>query len=76
MLTIQQSGREPRQVILESIYASITDPLLVMDRELMIVDANDHLIRRLGKPHCDVIGKPWSEIFPHLGEMGRGAPIK
>ena len=76
MLTIQQSGREPRQVILESIYASITDPLLVMDRELMIVDANDHLIRRLGKPHCDVIGKPWSEIFPHLGEMGRGQDLQ
>ena len=63
--------RDARRVILESLYASITDSLLVLDSDLGIVDANEQLLKRLGKSHAEVIGQPWAAVFPHLADMGR-----
>lgn len=63
--------RDARRVILESLYASITDSLLVLDSDLVIVDANEPLLKRLGKTHDEAIGHPWAVQFPHLVDMGR-----
>lgn len=60
-----------RLAILESIFGSITDFLLVMDSRLVVVDANQALLARLGRSRDQVVGLAWSELFPHLAGMGR-----
>lgn len=61
----------PRLAILEAIFGSITDALLVMDSDLRVVDANQALLARLGRTRAQVLGRAWADLFPHLAGMGR-----
>ncbi|BDI30065.1 hypothetical protein CCAX7_21160 [Capsulimonas corticalis] len=56
---------------LEAIYSSITDSLLVLDRDLRVVEANDPLLRRLGRTRTEVVGFSWRSAFPELADIGR-----
>ena len=56
---------------LEAIYESITDSLLVLDRDLRVVEANDALLARLGRGRPEVVGRPWRHVFPELADIGR-----
>ena len=60
-----------REGTLEAIFASIADSLLVLDQQLMVVEANSHLLGTLGKTREDVVGRSWFEVFPHLADTGR-----
>ncbi len=60
-----------RLAILESIFGSITDALLVMDNNLCVVDANQAWLARLGRSRDQVLGMAWADLFPHLAHMGR-----
>ena len=60
-----------REATLEAVFASITDSLLVLDRDLIVVEANAHLLGTLGKTREEITGRPWLEVFPHLADTGR-----
>ena len=64
------------RAILESVFASIADSLLVLDTELCVVDANAQVLRQLGRPKSDVVGRAWEQLFPHLAETGRVADLR
>ncbi|MBV9850006.1 MAG: diguanylate cyclase [Armatimonadetes bacterium] len=64
------------RAILESVFASIADSLLVLDTELRVADANDQVLRQLGRAKADVVGVPWAQLFPHLAETGRVADLR
>ena len=64
------------RAILESVFASIADSLLVLDTELCVVDANAQVLRQLGRPKSDVVGVAWEQLFPHLAETGRVADLR
>ena len=57
-------------------FASIADSLLVLDTELCVVDANDQVLRQLGRAKSDVVGVAWEQLFPHLAETGRVADLR
>ncbi len=60
-----------RLAILESIFGSITDSLLVMDSGLRVVDANQAFLARLGRSREQVLDMAWADLFPHLAPLGR-----
>jgi len=60
-----------REATLEAVFASITDSLLVLDNELVVVEANTHLLGTLGKTREEIIGQRWLTVFPHLADTGR-----
>ena len=67
---------DPQRAILESVFASIADSLLVLDSDLRVVDANDHVLRQLGRDKTDLVGKPWADMFPHQADTGRAADLR
>jgi diguanylate cyclase (GGDEF)-like protein/PAS domain S-box-containing protein len=71
MPEVFKSTQSLREATLEAIFASITDCLLLLDRELNIVEANDYLLGQLGMTREQVVGRPWLEVFPHLADTGR-----
>jgi len=60
-----------REATLEAVFASITDSLLVLDHDLVVVEANAHLLGTLGKTREEVVGQRWLTVFPHLADTGR-----
>ena len=67
---------DAQRAILESVFASIADSLLVLDTDFRVVDANDHLLRQLGRTKAEAVGLPWDQLFPHLAETGRLADLQ
>lgn len=67
---------DAQRAILESIFASIADSLLILDPALCVVEANDHLLRQLGRTREEVVGAHWGQVFPHLAETGRVADLE
>ena len=41
-----------------------------------MVDANDQVLRQLGRTKAEVVGTPWALLFPHLAETGRVADLQ
>ena len=71
MSDVQNNSRTVREATLEAVFASITDSLLVLDRDLLVVEANAHLLQTLGMARDKVVGRPWLDVFPHLTDTGR-----
>ena len=65
-----------RHFILEALFTSITDTLLVLNSDLIVVDANEPLLRALGKVRDEVVGQAWECVFPILAEIGRDQDLK
>jgi signal transduction histidine kinase len=48
--------------LLEDTFNSLTDLLLVTDRDLNIVQVNDACVERIQRPHSEIVGAPLSAI--------------
>ncbi|HEY3355045.1 MAG TPA: ATP-binding protein [Polyangia bacterium] len=55
---------------LEAVLNSVDDGILVLDRDLKIVAANDSFIRRTGKPRAAVVGRPCCEAAGGFCRVG------
>jgi diguanylate cyclase (GGDEF)-like protein/PAS domain S-box-containing protein len=67
---------DAQRAMLESIFASLSDSLLVMDTELRVVEANDHLLRQMGRTREELTGEDWANLFPHLQGTGREEELR
>lgn len=76
MSDYDNSRHNIREATLEAIFKSITDSLMVLDKDLMVYEANDYLLNALGKSREEVIGRPWDMIFPHLVDTGKGENLR
>jgi diguanylate cyclase (GGDEF)-like protein/PAS domain S-box-containing protein len=68
--------RSLQEATLEAIFASITDSLLVLDRDLVVVEANRYLLNTLGLTRDQVVGRTWSDVFPNVVDTGRGDNLR
>ena len=71
---VQQPAQEPG-VDYAAIFRSLPTPYLVMDRDMVIVEANDAYLRQVGRTRHSIVGRPVFEAFPPtpdaLGPDGR-----
>jgi PAS domain S-box-containing protein len=58
---------------LESIINSVDDGIVVLDRQLRIVAANDGFVRRTGRSRGDLVGRSCDETVAGLCDRGRCA---
>jgi PAS domain S-box-containing protein len=59
---------------LENIFRSISDMVYITDRDFTIRKVNDAVLRRVGKPLHDVVGRKCFEVFHGAGEPMPSCP--
>ncbi len=67
---------DAQRAVLEAIFASLADSLLVLDSDLRVVEVNDHLLRQVGRTRAELVGQEWADVFPHLEGTGRGDELR
>ena len=65
--TCQNEARNP---LPDSLFHAVTDPLLLLDRDLCIVHVNEAACRLLGAGQDALIGRAWVDLHPPLTEIG------
>ncbi len=60
-------GEEARRAHLQRIFDQLETGLLAVDEEERVLSANPALLRLLGRPAAEVVGRQLSEIAPALG---------
>ncbi|HEY3332484.1 MAG TPA: diguanylate cyclase [Capsulimonadaceae bacterium] len=50
--------------LLNLVFSGITDPIMVLDSELRVLDCNEAVLECVGADRDEVIGAPWSVLFP------------
>jgi len=63
------TGRRPTTIDYHAVFAALTAPKLVLSPELMVLDANDALLRTLGRPAEAVVGRHYLDVFPPREEV-------
>jgi len=64
------TGRRPTKIDYHAVFAALTAPKLVLSPELMILDANDALLRTVDLPAEALLGRHYLDVFPARDDVG------